>query len=81
MAKLFNPVKQWEVFNRCVRVAMQRKDLKTQNQLAAAMGMDRSAVNKRMSRGGWTVEETWRLSRVLGLAPEEMLAMMATRPS
>lgn len=78
MAKIFNTVKQWEVFNRYVRVAMARKDITTHSQLAAMMGMDRSVVSKRLKAGGWSIEEAWRLIRVLDIAPAEVAVMMAS---
>ena len=78
MAKVFNPVKQWEIFNRCVRVAMQQQDIKTHAELAALMGMNRSVVSKRLSLGGWSVEETWRLIRILKIKPETTAVMMAS---
>lgn len=78
MGKIFNPVKQWEVFNRCVRVAMQQQDVKTHAELAALMGMNRSVVSKRLSLGGWSMEEAWRLVRLLKIGPETAAVMMAS---
>ena len=78
MGKIFNPVKQWEIFNRCVRVAMQQQDIRTHAELAALMGMNRSVVSKRLKAGGWSIEEAWRLIRVLDIAPAEVAVMMAS---
>ena len=78
MAKIFNPVKQWEVFNRYVRMAMARKDIRTQSQLAALLGMERSVVNRRLNSGGWSVEEAWRLIRVLEIGAGDVAVMMAS---
>lgn len=78
MAKVFNPVKQWTVFNRCVRTAMARKDVLTHSQLAALMGMERSVVSRRLKSGGWSVEETWRLIRILGIEAQDVAVMMAS---
>ena len=78
MAKIFNPVKQWEIFNRCVRVAMQENDVKTHSQLAALLGMERSVVSKRLKVGGWSVEETWRIIRLLKIHPDKVAMMMAS---
>ena len=79
MAKIFNPVKQWAVFNRCVRAAMAKKDIRTQGDLAALLGMERTAVSRRLNSGGWSMEETWRLIRLLGIPAEDVAEMMATR--
>lgn len=74
--KAFNPVKQQETFNRIVRVAMARLDIKTQGQLAALMGMDRAVLNKRLVHGGWKYIELCRLFRVLEFTPEETATAM-----
>lgn len=74
--KIFNPVAQRKVFNRCVKVAMARKDIRTQGALAAMLGMDRAVVNKRLNHGGWSDVELWRLIRVLEFQPEEVAMMM-----
>lgn len=79
MAKIFNPVKQWSVFNRCVRAAMARKGLRTQGDLAALLGMERTVVSRRLNNGGWSMEETWRLIRLLGIPAEDVAVMMTTR--
>lgn len=78
MAKIFNPVKQWEIFNRYVRMAMAGKDIRTHSQLAAMMGMDRSVVSKRLRTGGWSMEEAWRLIRLLEIGRDEVAVMMAS---
>lgn len=79
MAKIFNPMKQWATFNRCVRAAMARKDIRTQGDLAELLGMERSVVSRRLNNGGWSMEETWRLIRLLGIPAEDVAEMMAAR--
>lgn len=79
MAKIFNPVKQWAVFNRTVRTAMAKKDIRTQGDLATLLGMERSVVSRRLNNGGWSMEETWRLIRLLGIGAEDVAEMMAAR--
>ena len=78
MAKIFNPVKQWAVFNKYVKLAMVNNDIETHEQLAAALSMTRCCVSKRLKYGGWTVEETWRLIRTLKIPPESVAVMMAS---
>lgn len=73
---IVNPVKQLETFNMFVRIGMARKGFKTQEQLAARLGMDRSVLNKRISGGRWKYEELCRLFRVLEFSPEEVSQMM-----
>lgn len=79
MAKIFNPVKQWAVFNRCVRSTMARKDVRTQGELAELMGMERTVVSRRLNSGGWSMEEAWRLIRLLGIDAKDVAEMMAAR--
>lgn len=78
MAKIFNPVKQWAIFNKYVKLAMVRKDIEKHQQLADLMGMDRSVVSKRLKYGGWSIEEAWRLIRVLEICPADVAVMMAS---
>lgn len=73
---IVNPVKQLEIFNMFVRIGMARKGYKTQEQLAACLGMDRSVLNKRISSGRWKYDELCRLFRVLEFSPEEVSQMM-----
>ena len=74
--KIFNPMAQRRVFNRCVSVAMARKDIRSQTDLARAMGMSRSSLNKRINHGGWSDTELWRLFRVLDFTAEEVAQSM-----
>lgn len=73
---IVNPVKQRETFNTFVRIGMARKQIRTQEQLAVRLGMDRSVFNKRMLHGRWKYEELCRLFRVLELSGEEVAQMM-----
>ena len=59
-------------------MAMAGKDIRTHSQLAAMMGMDRSVVSKRLKVGGWSVEETWRIIRLLKIQPDKVAMMMAS---
>ncbi|MBQ7778357.1 MAG: hypothetical protein IJ396_05560 [Oscillibacter sp.] len=72
-----NPVKQREVFNRLIRVAMARKDIRHNAQLASMIAMDDSCLSKRMSGDSkWSYEELCRLFRVLEFTPEETAQAM-----
>lgn len=76
-SKIFNPVSQRKVFNRCVKIAMARKDIETQSALAALLGMPRSCLTKRMNgETDWSFDELCRLFRVLEFQPEEVAMMM-----
>lgn len=78
MAKIFNPVKQWAVFNKYVKIAMANNDIETKSQLAVVLGMERTTVCRKLKHGGWSVEEAWRLIRTLKIPPDEVAVMMAS---
>ena len=72
-----NPVKQREAFNRLIRIAMARKDIRHLGQLASMLAMDDACLSKRMSGGSkWSYEELCRLFRVLEFTPEETARAM-----
>ena len=75
--KIFNPVSQRKVFNRCVKIAMARKDIETQSALAALLGMPRSCLTKRMNgETDWSYDELCRLFRVLEFSVAEVAQSM-----
>lgn len=74
---LFNATKQQQAFNDTVAVLMARKRIKTQAQLAPRLHMSTSQLSRRMTGGGWTAPELWRLIYVLEPTQEELVRMMA----
>ena len=72
-----NPVKQREVFNRLIRIAMARKGILHIAQLASLIAMDDACLSKRMNGvSKWSYEELCRLFRVLEFTPEETARAM-----
>lgn len=76
--KAFNPVKQLAVLNRMIDIGMARQQIKTDLQLAALMGMNRTSLSKRRSgEAKWTWVEICRLIRLLDFSAEEVVQVMA----
>ena len=72
-----NPVKQREALNRLIRVAMARKGIRHDAQLATMLAMADSSLSKRMSGDcKWSYEDLCRLFRVLEFSPEETAQAM-----
>lgn len=73
---LFNAARQKQTFDDTVAVLMARKRIRTQAQLADRMHMSASQLSRRMTGGGWTAPELWRLIYILEPTQEELVRMM-----
>ena len=74
--KPFNPVAQMAVLTRCIRVAMARKGIRQDKDLALMLGLSRSALSKRLNYGGWSEVELWRVFQVLEFTADEIVTAM-----
>lgn len=75
--KAFNPVKQLADLNRLIDINMARLGVKTDLQLAAMLGMNRTSLSKRRTgEAKWTFVELCRLFRVLEFGAEEVVQAM-----
>lgn len=76
--KAFNPVAQLAVLNRLIDIGMARLGIKTDQELAVLLGMNRTSLSKRRSgEAKWTWIEVCRLIRLLDLSAEEVVQVMA----
>lgn len=72
-----NPVKRREAFNRLIDMNMARKGIRTLGELAAMLGMERTALSKRRSgESRWTYEELCRLFSVLDFSAQDIAVAM-----
>lgn len=74
--KAFNPVAQTAVLTKCIRVAMARKGIRRQSELATMLDLAPSVLSKRLNYGGWSDVELWRVFRVLNFSAEEIVTAM-----
>ena len=74
--KVFNPVAQMSVLTRCIRVAMARKGIRQDKELAAMLGISQSALSKRLNYGGWSEVELWQVFRILEFTADEIVTAM-----
>lgn len=74
---IINPVKQRQTLTRLIRVAMARKDIRSNSKAAVLLAMDDSCFGKRMNGvNHWTFEDLCRVFRTLEFTPEEVLQAM-----
>lgn len=74
--KVFNPVAQRAVLTKCIRVAMARKGIRQDKDLAVMLELGRSALSNRLNHGGWKDTELWQVFRVLEFSAEEIVTAM-----
>lgn len=74
---LFNPQRQNEETGQVIRELMVANRIRTQEQLAGRIRLTPSQLSRRMTSGGWSGEELWRIVYELKPTPEQLLRMMA----
>lgn len=79
MGKL-STAKQREAFNRTVRACMARKGIKNPLELAPLIGVDTRCLYRRFRwESHWTLEDLFRLIRVLEPTADELEEMMGAK--
>ena len=74
---IVNPIKRREAFNRLIDIAMARKGIKRDGELAAMLGLCPSALSKRRSgKSPWQYDELCRLFVALEFEPLEVAEAM-----
>lgn len=74
---LFNPVRQNESTCNVIRELMAEHRIRTQAELADRLRLSPSQLSRRMSEGGWSGEELWRIVYELKPSEAQLLRMMA----
>lgn len=74
---LFNPVRQNEETCNVIRELMAENRIRTQAELAERLRLSPSQLSRRMSEGGWSGDELWRIAYELKPSDTQLRRMMA----
>lgn len=71
------PYSRISIVGKVIKAAMLRRDIGSQAELGALMGMSQAAVNRRFSGDTfWDLPELWRLDKILHFTDDELLTMV-----